>query len=159
MTKIEIDKSGHNWSCNCCAVSTLPSGWPFKIQPATIPFVVYVVYLDQGFGMKFCERRIGKMNDKRQPLSDIWDIYTESLDRAISDGLLQDDEVSDHYVWPDDLNIGDWEQEDVKRYVHERMTEIIDKVKTHGSLDPNLIAGYMFRSVISGMLWERERIG
>ena len=94
-----------------------------------------------------------------QPLSEIWNIYTESLDQAIANDLLTDEEFSDEYVWPNDLNFGDWEQEDVKRYVHERMTEITDRIKTRGGLDPNLIAGYIFRSVISGMLWEKERHG
>lgn len=104
--------------------------------------------------------RIGKMKEEyNQPLSDIWDIYTESLDQAIDNGLLRDEESSDEYVWPTDLHVDDWEQEDVKRYVHERMTEITDRIKTRGGIDPNLIAGYIFRSVISGMLWQAERHG
>lgn len=96
---------------------------------------------------------------KKQPLSDIWDIYTESLDQAISNGLLQDRELSDDYIWPHDLGLGDWEQEDVKKYVHERLSEIVEKIKGNGAIDPNLVAGYIFRSVISGMLWEKARIG
>ncbi|HMD81355.1 MAG TPA: hypothetical protein VKE92_08620 [Anaerolineales bacterium] len=96
--------------------------------------------------------------DFNQPLSEIWNIYTESLDQAIAQDLLSED-ISDDYVWPIDLQIGDWEQEDVKRYVHERMTEITDRIKARGGIDPNLIAGYIFRSIISGMLWEHERIG
>jgi hypothetical protein len=98
-------------------------------------------------------------NDQNQPLSDIWEVYTQSLDQAITSGLLQDEEISQDYVWPTDLNFGDWEQEDVKRYVHERMVEIVDKVKSQGGLDSNLVMGYIFRSVISGMLWEKARIG
>ncbi len=94
-----------------------------------------------------------------QPLSDIWDVYTESLDQAIANDLLSDEEISDEYVWPSDLGFGDWEMEDVKRYVAERMTEITDRMKVKGGLDPNLVAGVIFRSVISGMLWEKERMG
>lgn len=99
------------------------------------------------------------MNEKDQPLSDIWNVYTESLDQAIANGLLQDNDLSDTYIWPSDLSFDGWEQEDVKKYVHERMTEIVEKFKDRGSLDPNLVAGYIFRSVISGMLWEKARIG
>lgn len=104
---------------------------------------------------------IGAMSDfKSQPLSDIWDTYTESLDQAISNGLLLEQELADDYIWPNDLGLEDWEQEDVKKYVHERLTEIVEKVRsTNGTLDPNLIAGYLFRSVISGLLWEKARIG
>lgn len=97
--------------------------------------------------------------DFNQPLSEIWNIYDESLERAIADDLLSEEEISDEYVWPSDLHMGDWEQEDVKRYVHERMTEITDRIKARGGIDPNLIAGYIFRSVILGMLWEHERVG
>lgn len=96
---------------------------------------------------------------KSQPLSDIWDTYTESLDQAISNGLLLEQELADDYIWPHDLHLGDWEQEDVKKYVHERLTEVVEKVRNNGNLDPNLVAGYIFRSVIAGMLWERARIG
>lgn len=99
------------------------------------------------------------MNDNEQPLSDIWEAYTESLDNAIAQGFLQDDVLSDFYVWPSDLEFQKWEQEDVQRYVHERMTEIIEKVKSGSGLNPNLIAGYIFRSMLCGMLWEHERIG
>jgi len=94
-----------------------------------------------------------------QPLTEIWDIYTHSLDQAIADGFLTDEEISDSYVWPHDLHLADWEEEDVKRYISDRMTEITERVKTRGGLDPNLVAGYLFRSIILGMLWHHERIG
>lgn len=72
---------------------------------------------------------------------------------------MDDDELSDQYVWPLALGFGDMEQSDVKRYVHERMTELVDRIKGQGGVDPNLIAGYIFRSVLCGMMWEAERIG
>lgn len=98
-------------------------------------------------------------NRASQPLTTIWDHYTDSLDQATANGLVDDEEVSDNYVWPLDLKFGDWEQKDVQQYVHERMTEIVDRIKVQGGLDPNVIAGYIFRSVLCGMLWEKERIG
>lgn len=100
-----------------------------------------------------------KKDDERQPLSDIWGIYSESIESAINEGLIEDSELADDYIWPRDLNFADWESDDVKRYVHERMTEIVDRIKDQGGLDPNLMAGYIFRSVLCGMMWERERIG
>lgn len=94
-----------------------------------------------------------------QPLSNIWDSYSQSLEEAITQGYINDDELATEYVWPGDLHVGDSEQDDVKKYVHERMVEIVEKIKTDKGLDPNLIASYIFRSVLCGMLWEKERIG
>ncbi len=99
------------------------------------------------------------MKEPTQPLSDIWEIYSGSIEQAINQGLIDDSELADDYVWPRDLNFADFESEDVKRYVHERMTEIVDRIKTQGGLDPNLMAGYIFRSVLCGMLWQVERTG
>jgi hypothetical protein len=98
------------------------------------------------------------MNDS-QPLTDIWNIYTQSLDEAVGEGFIDDEELAESYVWPGDLHFANWEQEDVKRYVHERMTEIVGKIKHGGGLDPNLIASYLFRSVLCGLMWEKERHG
>lgn len=94
-----------------------------------------------------------------QPLSEIWDSYNFSLSNAVEEGFIDDPEAAEHFVWPSDLRFGDWEQDDVQRYVHERMTEIVDRVKSDRGVDPNVIAGYIFRSVVCGMLWEYERIG
>lgn len=93
------------------------------------------------------------------PLNDIWDVYTTALDNADSNGFLTDEGMSEPYIWPTDLDWSDWEQQDVKRYVSERMTEIVDRIRSQGGLDPNTVAGYIFRSVLCGMMWERERIG
>jgi len=98
-------------------------------------------------------------NNDWQPLNEIWDVYTESLDEAIANGFMEDDQIADSYVWPAPLSFGDEEMDDVKRYVHERMTEIVDRIKNQGGVDPNLVAGYIFRSVLCGMMWEKERIG
>lgn len=94
-----------------------------------------------------------------EPLSNIWDLYTDSLAEAVDGGYLSDDELSDQYVWPADLHFGKFEQDDVRKYVFERVNEIVDNVKSRGGMDANLVAGYIFRSVLCGMLWERERIG
>lgn len=98
-------------------------------------------------------------NDDWQPLTEIWDSFAESLSEAVQSGYIDDEEVAESYIWPNDLNFGEWEQKDVKRYVHERMTEIVEKIHNDRGLDPNLIAGYLFRSVLCGMMWEKERIG
>lgn len=97
--------------------------------------------------------------DDFQPLSDIWQNYNDSLSSAIDQGYIDDPDTAEHFVWPSDLKFGEGEQDDVQRYVHERMTEIVDRVKSDRGVDPNVIAGYIFRSVVVGMMWERERIG
>lgn len=100
------------------------------------------------------------MEDKDlQPLNDLWDTYTGALDNAVASGLVDDQELNESYVWPLDLDWSEWEQSDVKRYVHNRMTEIIERVQAVGGLDPNVVAGYIFRSVVVGMMWQQERIG
>jgi hypothetical protein len=93
------------------------------------------------------------------PLNHIWELYADSLAQAVDDGYLSDDDLADEYVWPADLNFGKFEQDDVRKYVFERVEEIVDNVKNKGGMDTNLVAGYIFRSVLCGMLWERERIG
>jgi hypothetical protein len=99
------------------------------------------------------------MSDNWQPLTDIWDIYSHSLSQANDEGWIDDPELAEDYVWPADLKIGPEEQEDMKKYVNERMTELVERVKKDRGVDPNVLAGYVFRSVIVGMLWEAERIG
>jgi hypothetical protein len=93
------------------------------------------------------------------PLTDIWDVYTDSLDNALVEGYINDDEIAENYLWPLDLQIVEHEQEDMKKYVHERMVEIVERIKYDQGLDPNLIAAMIFRSVMCGMMWEKERIG
>lgn len=93
------------------------------------------------------------------PLNDIWDVYTDSLDNALVEGYINDDEIAENYLWPNDLQIVAHEQEDMKKYVHERMVEIVERIKYDQGLDPNLIAALIFRSVMCGMMWEKERIG
>lgn len=97
--------------------------------------------------------------DKFQPLSDIWDSYSESLDEAVEQGYIDDDELAENYVWPRDLLIGEGEQADVKKYVHERTTEVIDRIKDDGGMDPNFLASYIFRTVLCGCMWQKERLG
>jgi hypothetical protein len=97
--------------------------------------------------------------NNQHPLNDIWEIYSESLDVAVTQGLLGDSELGDGYVWPPDLDFKDWEQEDVKRYVAERLQEIVESIKNKGGVDPHMLQGYLFRSVLCGMMWEKERVG
>jgi hypothetical protein len=94
-----------------------------------------------------------------QPLQDIWEAYSESLDTAIAEGLIQDEELSEQYIWPIDLGVASPEQDDVKMYVHERMQEIFERIKHDRGLDPNVLANVIFRSVLCGMMWEKERLG
>lgn len=93
------------------------------------------------------------------PLQDIWEAYAESLDTAIEEGFIQDEDISDQYIWPMDLNVASTEQDDVKIYVHERMQEIFERIKNDRGLDPNVLANVIFRSILCGMMWQKERIG
>jgi len=97
--------------------------------------------------------------DDWQPLTDIWDEYNSSLDTAIEKGYIGDVDLEQGFVWPTDLYLGEVEQQDVQKYVHERLREIVDSIHLNKGLNPNLVAGYIFRSVICGMMWQKERIG
>jgi hypothetical protein len=99
------------------------------------------------------------MNDPYHPLNDIWSIYNESMVAALDEGMMDNPEDAQEYVWPPDLNFGDFEQSDVQDYVQERVTEILDHVQHTNGVNPNVLAGYIFRSVLCGMLWQTERYG
>jgi hypothetical protein len=94
-----------------------------------------------------------------QPLNDIWSTYVGSLDAAIEHGYIDDPDLAQDYVWPVDLQLSDDEQQDLQKYTYERQREVIERVKSDRGVNPNLIAGYIFRSVIVGMMWERDRKG
>lgn len=94
-----------------------------------------------------------------QPLTDIWDNYHEVLSEADKAGLMDDPADAEDFVWPYDLAIGEEERDDIRQFVTHRMTEIVETIQRSKGVDPNLIAGYVFRSLLSGMMWERERIG
>ena len=100
-----------------------------------------------------------EMKEKPHPLSDIWTNYSESLESAIKEGFIDDPDIAENFIWPGDLNLADFEQDDVKRYVHERMTEIVERVKKDNGVDPNIVAGYLFRSIVCSLMWEQERRG
>lgn len=97
--------------------------------------------------------------DDWQPLNDIWSIYANSLDAAVEEGYIDDPDIAHDYVWPVDLQLSEEEQTDLQKYTYERQSEIVGRVKSERGLNPNLIAGYIFRSVIVGMMWERDRKG
>lgn len=99
------------------------------------------------------------MDNGWTPLQDIWEAYSDSLDTAISEGFIQDEEISAKYIWPIDLNVASTEQDDVKMYVHERMQEIFERIKHDHGLDPNVLANVIFRSILVGMMWQKERRG
>lgn len=97
--------------------------------------------------------------EKFQPLSDIWASYSEALDEAVTEGYIEDEDLAERYVWPADLEFGDAEIADVKKYVHERTTEIVDRVRDDGGIDPNFLASYIFRTILCGVMWQKERRG
>jgi hypothetical protein len=99
------------------------------------------------------------MDNDFHPLSDIWDEYQKSLDFAARTGVLDDPELSDAYAWPQDLRLNQLEQDDIKRYVQERTAEVINRIQKERGLDPNLVAAYIFRSIICALMLAAERRG
>jgi len=92
------------------------------------------------------------------PLSDIWAAYSESLGSSIESGEIEDQAIAEIYVWPRDLEITLIEREDIKRYVHERLSEILARHQHHGHpIDHAIIASYIFRTLICGMMLARQK--
>ena len=100
-----------------------------------------------------------KKSDRFQPLSNLWDIYNESLDIAIERDYISNPEMAEGYVWPHDLKLSESEKEDIQSYVHERLREIVDRLNEERTFNPHMVASYIFRSVIVGMLLSYERKG
>lgn len=88
-----------------------------------------------------------------QPLNDLWDGYSTKLDN------VKEADLADDIVWPNDLFMGEQEKEDVKAFVSERIEEMISEAQRQQGINIQWIGGFLFKSLITGMLWERERVG
>lgn len=108
---------------------------------------------------KWYSRSLKDDMEEWHPLQDIWAAYNKSLEMAIAEGHIYDADLSDQYIWPGDLSFADLEQDDVKQYVHERMQEIFERIQVDRGLDPNVLANVIFRSILCGMMWQKERNG
>lgn len=87
------------------------------------------------------------------PLVDIWEDYSEKLDEVKEADLAEDK------VWPRDLFMGDMEKESVKEFLTERIEEMVNEAQRQQGVNLHWIGGYLFKSLVTGMLWERERVG
>jgi CRISPR/Cas system CSM-associated protein Csm5 (group 7 of RAMP superfamily) len=96
---------------------------------------------------------------KWTPLEDVWDDYVATVNTATEEGLLETRESAENVIYPSRLIIAETEKEEVRRYIGERMEEIIAQIQRDNAVDGNFLAAYLFRTLIAGMLWERQRIG
>jgi len=95
-----------------------------------------------------------------QPLTDHWTTYTEHIQEAAEAGLLDDPLDADEIVYPDELHVGEGEKDDLRDFITERLQELYGHYQaTGGGFDPSVIGTYIFRAILMGMLWERDRIG
>jgi hypothetical protein len=92
-----------------------------------------------------------------QPLTDHWDKYEERLQEAADAGLLDDPEEAQEIIYPEELYIGEGEKDDVREFITDRLNELYSSFD--GDFDPNILGTYIFRALMLGMVWERERIG
>jgi hypothetical protein len=98
------------------------------------------------------ERIIGDMK-QWMPLTDIWNEYSERLDKIDSADLAEE------IVYPPNLFMGEGEKEDIKLFVASRMEEMVEQVQSNGGFNLHWLSGALFKCVITGMNWERQRIG
>jgi len=95
------------------------------------------------------------------PANDIWDSYLQQLEEfrnshpldSISPGELS------KIVWPEELYLGEGELKDALEFVSRRSNEMIAITNRYRGLPPDLIYSYIMRSLLSGMLWQKDRIG
>lgn len=90
-----------------------------------------------------------------KPLRDIWMKYNLDIYQKMAS---QDPDELEAF-WPDNLYIGEVEREDIEKFVHERTHDIVQAIQAYGGVHPMMIASYILRSVVSGMMWENERLG
>ena len=90
------------------------------------------------------------------PLTEIWGEYTYSLEKTIETGDIDDPIVQEIFIWPRQLELTESEKEDIKRHIHERMAEIQQR---HAGipLDVQQIAGFIFKSLMAGMMLEKQK--
>lgn len=94
------------------------------------------------------------------PLTDHWINYQNKIDEADAAGLMDDPVDAQEIIYPDELFLGEGEKEDMRDFITERLNELYSHYQiVGGQFDPNMIGTYIFRSILLGMMWERERIG
>jgi hypothetical protein len=91
--------------------------------------------------------------DNWQPLTDIWDEYSMKLDS------IEEADLAEEIIYPYQLTMGELEKEDIKQFVTDRMTEMFEYAQRSGGVNLHWISGFLFKSLITGMMWERERVG
>jgi hypothetical protein len=91
--------------------------------------------------------------DNWQPLTNIWDDYSEKLDS------IEEADLAEEIVYPNGLFMGEGEKDDVKTFVTERMQEMYEHAQKTGGVNLQWVSGFLFKSLITGMMWERERVG
>jgi hypothetical protein len=95
-----------------------------------------------------------------QPLTEHWHSYQNHLEEAMEDGLFDDPLDAQEILYPDELFMGEGEKDDVRQFITDRLNELYHSYRLEGEeFNPNLIGTYLFRAVLMGMVWERERIG
>lgn len=95
---------------------------------------------------------INDMNEWH-PLNTIWDDYSDKLEE------VEEAELAEDIVWPRQLFMGEGEKEDVKLFVSQRIEEMVEEAQRQNGINIQWIGGFLFKSLVTGMMWERERIG
>ena len=93
------------------------------------------------------------------PLEDNWDKLARMIEEAAIEGLLQDPELADKHAWPLELSLADDEKEQVGQFTVDRVSELFEVFENERVISPRLIGQYILHSVLTGMTWQRERIG
>jgi hypothetical protein len=93
------------------------------------------------------------------PLEDEYDAYRRHLDEQAIEGLLQDPEDAQRFGYPRKLNLTDNEKEHLAVFVKNRLDQAFETFNAMGGVHPAVLGQLFLDSILSGMMWEYERIG
>jgi hypothetical protein len=93
-----------------------------------------------------------------RPLTEKWNSFAEYLSQMTEQGLLVHGEDMQR-IFPSELNIGEEEEADIEEFINDRIQELYGQIFPAQGANPGIISAYLLRSIVSAMMWEKERIG
>lgn len=89
-------------------------------------------------------------------LDELYAQYRRQLEEAVIEGQLQDPELAKRYGWPSALGLTEAEHMEIQRFVLDRVTDVFTEF-VEEEVNPLTVGHFLLNSILSGMLWEKER--
>lgn len=98
------------------------------------------------------------MSEDWTPLLDHWDRHEKHIAEVTARAQEDDSAEVQEIIWPSELYFGEEEKEEVQRFINLRLNELMN-ISQHQPVTVEHIGGYLYRTLLAGLLWEKERIG